>query len=326
MGPAAEKSSGQIIEAAAQEEEALNSVKSVLNELGISFSAVGLVRGLKQVIRASWEFYKSLDSALTEISIVSNYSREQVQALTGDFISLSQKTGMAIDDIAQASVIFFQQGLDTEAVMTMTEVTAQFAKVAGEDVTTAADQLTAAVNGFQIGVEHAIDVADKLNAVAAKSAASIEEISTAMEKSASQANQAGVSMDRYLAYIATMEEVTREAPENIGTSLKTIMARFQQVKMGGTSEDGETDVNAVETALKSVGIALRDSNNQLRDLDDVLSELGPKWNSLDRNTQAYLGTVIAGTRQQSRFIALMQNWDRALELTAISEQVQDNKH
>ena len=320
MGPAAEKSSGQIVEAAAQEEQALNSVKSVLNEFGISLSAVGLVRGLKQVIKQSWEFYKSLDAALTEISIVSNYSRDQVQALTGDFISLSQKTGMAIDDIAQASVIFFQQGLDTEAVMTMTEVTAQFAKVAGEDVTTAADQLTAAVNGFQIGVEHAIDVADKLNAVAAKSAASIEEISTAMEKSAAQANQAGVSMDRYLAYIATMEEVTREAPENIGTSLKTIMARFQQVKMGGTSEDGETDVNAVETALKSVGIALRDSNNQLRDLDDVLSELGPKWNSLDRNTQAYLGTVIAGTRQQSRFIALMQNWDRALELTAVSEQ------
>ena len=319
LGPAAEKSSAQVVQAALDEEKAINSVKSVLNEFGISLSAAGVAHYFKQLIKQSWEFYKSLDAALTEISIVSNYSRDQVQALTNDFISLSQKTGMAIDDIAQASVIFFQQGLNTDEVMTMTEVTAQFAKVAGEDVTTAADQLTAAVNGFQIGVEHAIDVADKLNAVAAKSAASIEEISTAMEKSAAQANQAGVSMDRYLAYIATMEEVTREAPENIGTSLKTIMARFQQVKMGGTSEDGETDVNQVETALKSVGIALRDSNNQLRDLDDVLSELGPKWSSLDRNTQAYLGTVIAGTRQQSRFIALMQNWDRALELTAVSE-------
>ena len=319
MGEAAEKSSAQAVQAMLDEEQAINSVKSVLNEFGISLSAAGLANYFKQLISQSWEFYKSLDAALTEISIVSNYSREQVQGLTNDFISLSQKTGMAIDDIAQASVIFFQQGLNTDEVMTMTEVTAQFAKVAGEDVTTAADQLTAAVNGFQIGVEHAIDVADKLNAVAAKSAASIEEISTAMEKSAAQANQAGVSMDRYLAYIATMEEVTREAPENIGTSLKTIMARFQQVKMGGTSEDGETDVNQVETALKSVGIALRDSQNQLRDLDDVLSELGPKWNALDRNTQAYLGTVIAGTRQQSRFIALMQNWDRALELTAVSE-------
>ena len=64
---------------------------------------------------------------------------------------------------------------------------------------------------------------------------------------------------------------------------------------------------------------MRDEEGQLRDLGDVLEELGPKWNSLSRNTQAYLGTIIAGTRQQSRFVTLMQHWDRALELTAASQ-------
>lgn len=300
-------------------ESAANSFKQVLGELGLAFSAGWVVREIKDLAMASFDFYKSLDSALTEISIVSDLSRKQVQGLTTDFIRLSKQTGMAIDDIAQASVIFFQQGLGKDEVLEMTEVTAQFAKVAGVSVEDAADKLTAAVNGYQVGVEGALDVADKFNAVAAKSAASINELSTAFEKGASMANQAGISMDNYLGYLATMVEVTREAPENIGTSMKTIMARFQQIKEGGTTEDGDTDVNAVETALKSVGVALRDSNNQLRDLEDVLSELGPKWQSLDRNTQAYLGTVIAGTRQQSRFISLMQNWDRALELSAISQ-------
>lgn len=300
-------------------ESAAQSFKQVLGELGIAFSAGWVVREIKDLAMASFDFYKSLDSALTEISVVSDLSRKQVQGLTTDFIKLSKQTGMAIDDIAQASVIFFQQGLGKDEVLEMTEVTAQFAKVAGTSVEDAADKLTAAVNGYQIGVQGAMDVADKFNAVAAKSAASINELSTAFEKGASMANQAGISMDNYLGYLATMVEVTREAPENIGTSMKTIMARFQQIKEGGTTEDGDTDVNAVETALKSVGVALRDSNNQLRDLEDVLAELGPKWQSLDRNTQAYLGTVIAGTRQQSRFISLMQNWDRALELSAISQ-------
>lgn len=300
-------------------ESAAQSFKQVLGELGIAFSAGWIVREIKDLAMASFDFYKSLDKALTEISVVSDLSRKQVQGLTTDFIRLSKQTGMAIDDIAQASVIFFQQGLGKDEVLEMTEVTAQFAKVAGTSVEDAADKLTAAVNGYQIGVQGAMDVADKFNAVAAKSAASINELSTAFEKGASMANQAGISMDNYLGYLATMVEVTREAPENIGTSMKTIMARFQQIKEGGTTEDGDTDVNAVETALKSVGVALRDSNNQLRDLEDVLAELGPKWQSLDRNTQAYLGTVIAGTRQQSRFISLMQNWDRALELSAISQ-------
>ena len=277
------------------------------------------VRQIKNLATASFDFYRSLDRALTEISIVSDLSRQQVQKFTSEFINMSKQTGMAIDDIAQASVIFFQQGLMTDEVLTMTRVTAQFAKVAGVTVENAADKLTAAVNGFQVGVEQAVDVADKLNAVAAKSAASIDELSTAFGKAASMANQAGISMDNYLAYISTMVEVTREAPENIGTSLKTIIARFQQIKEAGTSEDGDINVNQVETALKSVGVALRDDNNQLRDLEDVLAELGPLWNNLDRNTQAYLGTIIAGTRQQSRLIALMQNWDRSLELAAVSQ-------
>lgn len=305
--------SAQIAE---QRQQKLN--QTLRQTLGIGFGLNDVIREVKKLIKEAFDFYKSLDRALTDITIVSNMSRSQVQELTQEFIKLSAQTGMAIDDIAQASVIFFQQGLSTKEVMEMTEVTAQFAKVAGSTVEKAADQLTAAVNGFQVGVEGAIDVADKLNAVAAKSAASIDEIATAMSKAASQANQAGLSMDKFYAILATMEEVTREAPENIGTSMKTIMARMQQIKEGNNTED-DTDVNDVETALKTVGISLRDANGQLRDLEAVLDELGPKWNSLDRNTQAYLGTIIAGTRQQSRFISMMQNWDRVLELTEVSE-------
>ena len=309
-----------VMKESAEEAEAHSKkLSQTLREItGFGIGINDLIRGFKQLTREAFEFYKSLDKALTDITIVSNLTRSQVQALTSEFISLSRQTGMAIDDIAQASVIFFQQGLSTNEVMEMTEVTAQFAKVAGSTVEKAADQLTAAINGYKVGVEGAVDVADKLNAVAAKSAASIDELATAMSKAASQANQAGLSMDKFYAIIGTIEEVTREAPENIGTSLKTIMARMQQIKEGNNTED-DTDVNAVEIALRTVGIRLRDTNGQLKDLEQVLDELGPKWAGLDRNTQAYLGTIIAGTRQQSRFISMMQNWDRVLELTEVSE-------
>ena len=41
---------------------------------------------------------------------------------------MSKDSGMAIDDITKAAVLFFQQGLNTDEVLEMTEVTAQFAK------------------------------------------------------------------------------------------------------------------------------------------------------------------------------------------------------
>ena len=305
-----------------EEKEAANQAKtfkSVLKELGIPIlSLQELAGGMKRIVSYSYDYVKNLDKALTEISIVSGKTRSEVMALTDTFIELSAKTGMAIDDIAQASTIFYQQGLGDEAVKKLTEYTAIFAKISNETVQVAADQITAAINGFNFSAEQAGDVIDKMSVLAAYSAADINELATAMSKGASQANMAGLSFDQYNAYLATMIETTREAPENLGTSLKTIMSRFQSIKSGENTED-DTDVNQVEKALKSVGVQLRDAEGQLRDLGDVLNDLGPKWASLDRNTQAYLGTVIAGTRQQSRFISLMQNWDRALELTTASQ-------
>lgn len=298
--------------------KASSTINDILSQFGIGFSAYAIAAQFKQLIDYSYEFYKSLDSALNEIYVVSDLSIDKVNELTGSFINMAAKTGMAIDDVTRAAVLFYQQGLSTDEVLEMTEVTSQFAKVAGIDATDAADKLTAAVNGYCLAAEDASLVADKFNKVAAVSAADINELSTAFSKAAAQANQAGVSMDNYLAYIATMEEATREAPENIGTSLKTIFSRMDQIKTGNNTEDA-TDVNDVETALKSVGVSLRDTQGQLRDLEDVFDELGPKWNQLDRNTQAYLGTIIAGTRQQSRFVTLMQNWDRVLELATESE-------
>lgn len=294
--------------------QASNTIKEIFGQFGIAFSAATIVRGFQDLARSAFDFYKSLDSALNEIYVVSNLTIDNVNSLKSNFISMAKETGVAIDDVTRSAVLFYQQGLNTKEVLEMTEVTSEFAKVAGIDATDAADKLTAAVNGYCLAAEDAAMVADKFNKVAAASAADINELSTAFSKAAAQANQAGVGMDNYLAYLATMIEATREAPENIGTSMKTIMSRMQQVKEGGTTEDGETDVNQVETALKSVGIQLRDVNGELRDLEEVFAELGPKWQSLDRNTQAYLGTIIAGTRQQSRFITLMQNWDRVLDL------------
>lgn len=79
--------------------------------------------------------------------------------------------------------------------------------------------------------------------------------------------------------------------------------------------DGETvSVNKVDAALASVGVSLKNAKGEFRDLDDVFLELSSKWNSLDVMSQRYIATMAAGSRQQSRFIAMMQDYDRTIEL------------
>ena len=54
-------------------------------------------------------------------------------------------------------------------------------------------------------------------------------------------------------FLTKMIETTREAPENLGTAMKTIIARFGEVKEEIDGEQIElADINKVDTALKSI--------------------------------------------------------------------------
>ncbi len=74
---------------------------------------------------------------------------------------------------------------------------------------------------------------------------------------------------------------------------------MQQVKEAGVIiEDGvETPLNKVQEALAAVGVSLLGADGQMRDLQDVFSDLGPLWDGMNRNTKAYLATIIAGFRK-----------------------------
>ena len=63
--------------------------------------------------------------------------------------------------------------------------------------------------------------------------------------------------------------------------------------------DGEmVDANKVETALKTIGVALRDDvTGEFRNLGDVLLEVSSKWDSLSINQQRYISTIAAGSRR-----------------------------
>lgn len=82
--------------------------------------------------------------------------------------------------------------------------------------------------------------------------------------------------------------------------MKSIIARYGEMKknpMENIDVDGEVaSFNKTAEALDSVGISIKDANGQLRDFDDTVFELSSIWDTLDRNTQRYIATVMAGNR------------------------------
>ena len=181
------------------------------------------------------------------------------------------------------------------------------------------------IRGFKLEMSDAQHITDVYSEVAAISASDTQELATAMSKTASSAASVGMSFENTTAMIATMVEATRESATNIGSAMKSIISRMSEMKAGlSQDENGEfLDASKVETALKSVKVALRDTQGQFRDLDTVLIELGSKWSTLDSATKRYLGTIIAGNRQQSRFLALMENYERFTEIQSAAMDAED---
>ena len=163
---------------------------------------------------------------------------------------------------------------------------------------------------------------DVYSELAAITAADTHEIGIAMSKTASIANNANMEFETTAALLSQIIETTREAPETAGTAMKTIIARFSEVKelfsqgqLTGTDSEGEEiNINKIDTALQQVGISLKDFLIGNQGLDDVFLQLAERWDTLDLATQRYIATVAAGSRQQSRFLAMMSNYDRTMEL------------
>lgn len=286
--------------------------KQVFN-YGVAFTA------LRRIYRETLRTITDLDKALTEMAIVTTMNRKETWELVGTMQQLAKETGFTTTEIAKLSTVYFRQGRTLSEVIELTRVAAQAARVAGISAGQSADFLTSAINAFQLSADQALGVSDRFASLASQSASSYEELALGLSKFAAQANVAGISIDFAMGLLAKGVETTREAPETIGTALKTVIARMRELTdLGKTFEDG-MDINRVEVALRQVGVALRDSSGQFRDMESVLTDVGMRWETLNANQQASIAVSLAGTRQQSRLIAIMSGFDRTLELVNISQ-------
>ena len=270
--------------------------------------ASSAIHGITGAISESIQYIEKFDRALTDIRMVSDLNNDQMLKFVQNTREIAKEVNATSLEIAQGSTIFFQQGLDAQQVEERIAVTTKMANVTGETTEKVSSQLTAIWNNFnKDGTEALESYADTLTYLGAKTAADTNQIATAMEKFAASADTVGLSYEYAASAVAQVIDRTQMAPEEVGTAFKTILSRMQGLELGETLEDG-VDLNKYSEALKTIGVDVLDANDNLRDADDILKDLGEKWTTLDSAEKKALATTVAGVRQQTQFIALMEEW------------------
>lgn len=285
------------------------------------FSLRNMINLLRRGISQAVDTIKELDAAMTETAVVvPEWDVGDMWAKLPEYTQNANKLGSTVVDLYKATTLYYQQGLRGNEVMDIAGETMKMARIGGLEAADATDKMTAALRGFnmEISQESARRINDVYSNLAANTASNTEELGTAMQRTASIAASAGMSFEGTAAFLAQAIETTREPAENLGTAMKTIVARFTELKKNPleiSEVDGEeVSYNKVDTALQSIGVSLKDANGQFRDLDQVFLDISQRWDSLTQTQQRYIATQAAGSRQQSRFIAMMSNYQRTTEL------------
>lgn len=277
-----------------------------------------IVSGVTKILRSSVKAVMDMDKALTDMSIATGMSREDAYSLIPALNDMGRAAGATTTEMAALTAEYMKQGRTTKDSLQLATTTAKAAKISGLSTADTVEYLTSAINGFNLSANEAVHVSDVFAKTAAATATDFKDLAIALSKVGAQANSAGMSLEFTTTLLAKGMETTQEAPESIGTALKTVVARMRELTDYGAVLEDDTSINKVERALSAVGISLRDTNGNFRDLDSVFQELGPKWDSINTMQQQAIAQAVAGTRQQSRFLAIMQDWDRTMEISAVT--------
>lgn len=317
----------------AQMQQALNGVnaagirgQSVFQSLGGSFreafSAYSLANmmqdGLYKIVDAGKKAVstvKEFDDLKTNLAMVTGKDKTYTEDLMQSYNELGQEIGSITSDVAESANTWLRQGrsmADTNQLIKDSMVLSKDAQMSSEN---AAQVLTSTLNGFKLGADQASRINDILTSIDLKSASDAGGIGTSLQKVASQANNVGMSLEKTAAIIATIKDVTQGSDETIGTSLKSILSRMNNIKAGKFVDDNGEALNDVEKVLNKIGITMRDNNDQFLDSETIIDSVADKWDTLNKNTQKAVSTALGGTHQANSVIAMLDNYDKVKMLT-----------
>lgn len=293
----------------------LQKSKTFLDEMAETMSntikwgiASSTMKNFTTSVQHAYNYVKDLDHSLNEIRIVSGLSADQMDRFAIKANASAKALGAATKQYTDASLIYFQQGLGMEEATQRTDVTIKMSNVLGESASKVSDYMTAIWNNFDDGSQSLEYFGDVLAKLGASTASSAEEIAQGLDKFAAVSNTVGLSYEYATTALATVVAETRQSADVVGTAFKTLFARIQDLELGKTLDD-DTTLGTYSQALDAVGINIKQQNGELKDMDDILNEMGTKWKTLGKDQQVALAQTVAGVRQYTQLIALMDNWD-----------------
>jgi len=285
--------------------------------------AYGMIAKFKQMVTNIVNLTKQLNVVSTNIEIVTGKSEAKIKEMIGSYSDLAKALGRTTLEVAASANDFLRMGYAGEDAAELITQAMTLSTLGMIDAGEAAKYLTAAIKGYGVEVKDVSMIVDMATALDMQYATSAGEILQAMSRTAASARLARVDMASLQSMVTVTLETSQKSAQSIGEAFKTAFARYGNVKAGKVSfsdlGDETEGINDIESALSKLGIRIRENNAQWRSYQDVIDEIGARWESWDDIQRNLVTTAMFGTRQREVGTILLSNFDTYKKATMTAE-------
>lgn len=270
-----------------------------------------VISGFKSMVNA----VADLDKKLTEFNKVADLTSDKLLEFSDKAFDAADEVGRTGSDMIEAATEFKRAGFSLEDSLDMGKSALLMTNVADGITQTsdAASTLIAVLKGFNINESDIVTIVDKMNSVSNQSPVGFDNLADGLERVSGTMNQAGNSIDETIGLLTGGYAQLRNM-EKVSTGLITISQRLRAIDEDGDEIDGLSA--ELSESFGKIGVAIEDSNGDLRSTYDILSDYAKIYPQLTSEQKQYYAELASGKRQVNVFNAIVQQMadvDKAIE-------------
>lgn len=255
--------------------------------------------GFRLAISAAKDFAKetltvgmNFEQGMAQVSAVSGATGDELDALTAKAKEMGAKTKFSATESAEAFNYMAMAGWETEDMINGIEGVMSLAAASGEDLATTSDIVTDALTAMGYAAGDSGHLADVMAAASSNANTNVGLMGKTFQYAAPIVGALGYSMEDTAVAIGLMANAGIKG-DKAGTALRAVLTR-----LSAPPKD-------CAEALDHLGISLKDSEGNMKSLDEVMADLRSRFSTFNETQKTAYAKAIAGQNAMSGLLAIV---------------------
>lgn len=192
-----------------------------------SLLSFGVTTPLAALGKQAFDTFSTFENEMTKVKTITGATASQFQMLTDEAKRLGATTQFTAQQVAELQLILGRKGFNPDAIKNMEQSILDLALATGEDLSLAAETVSASINAFGLESEHAGSIANTLASASANSSVQLSTFATAFGHAGTAAKSVGVDFNELSAMMGVLMDNGIKASK-AGTGLRKIFIELAQ--------------------------------------------------------------------------------------------------